>query len=480
MRQFTDRPTLAASRRQLEAIVNDGLTTWLDLANILFVYMEGTTYALTQSIPNELREVNAILDTNKPYWRIERKMAPRALAYPLPESIIGALHVIVEQQLRDAHTWFSKNFSLRYAILMIMSHSLKEAPRAAASAAPADDDDNKVAYSRSGFIKDSESILEMIRFEFTHNQRRTRNYGMLHSGYVLESISALQYIVKNYASLASKRHLVDLRTDKGLDDVPYHAEQHRTNTSNLACLRFIVNSYISAFIYFQSQNKLHVFFSKLYGGNCIEGRLRNLLDAYTDHQSEKVKKSFRDELRAKAQQCAWLLISTGKTPSIAEISKTLYMIFQNESFKPDPTYVPNGKLTSLSCVERFAEDALRYDSRLAVADPDGKNGDIVTGISLFQAVIRGNHIRRDYTRNRKVPHPLSMSIPQQVLRAAMMTRSFFTQSAAANAQGALPNPQLVQRTSATLQKRSIVIPQHARDTLSEGYTMVPDFSLPGQ
>ena len=73
LRNYINLPVSAASRHQLQIIADDGIKTWLDLANLLFVYMNGTTYTLIRSIPRELREIKTILDTNKPDWFFERE-----------------------------------------------------------------------------------------------------------------------------------------------------------------------------------------------------------------------------------------------------------------------------------------------------------------------------------------------------------------------------------------------------------------------
>lgn len=496
LRNYINLPVSADSKQQLQTIADGGIKTWLDLANLLFVYMNGTTYTLIRSIPRELQEIKAILDTNKPYWILEREAVPQALETTLPEYIVESLNLIKDQYLSQRHSGLRKHYSLRHAILMIMSHALhKEEP-----AEIADNHDHDLAFDDSGFIENAAVLLDTIHTEFQHSHRK--NYGVLHTSYILESISALKYIRDNYVMLSSKRQLANLLTENELDNVPYHAENHHTNQSSLTCLRFIVNSYISAFIFFQSQNKLDIFFSKLYGGNCIEGRLRSLFKTFIDHQSEFVQKSFQEELREKAPQYARLLIATGNNSSMLQISKKLFADLKNRIYIPDENYLPNGQLTEASSVERFAREALVYDDRLAIADPDGKNGDINSAISLFQAIIRGAKIRRDYTEIRDVTtvryvtettavavERNTMLTPLHALAGLLNLRSLWrniTHCVSPNSlndnvsaldlasENRLFSIENVRDVRETHQKRFFVHPPKPRDDLDADYVMVAD------
>ena len=73
-------------------------------------------------------------------------------------------------------------------------------------------------------------------------------------------ISACEYIVNHAEVIAKKNRLTTLITDDHLDNVPFHGEKHREEESRMACLIFIVNSFISAFNHFKDNDKLKLFF----------------------------------------------------------------------------------------------------------------------------------------------------------------------------------------------------------------------------
>ena len=138
------------------------------------------------------------------------------------------------------------------------------------------------------------------------------------------------------------------------------------------------------------------FFSYLYGGNCIEGRLRDLFDRFVSDRSNHIIRNFQETAQEMAMKVMWYLTAIGETPSKEAIISRLFIQLQPMVFRSDQQYAPEGKVTQITFLQQYWEDSLQYSPRFSICDSDDKKGDYHVGLSKLQAIFRGNKTRERY------------------------------------------------------------------------------------
>ena len=232
MRKWANVPFKDRSKVTLHSILKNGVDTWLDLADLLSV---GEKTFPAKTWPVELAPLKKLLDVNKPYWQIEQNSMREVLNYPLPESILSTLKMMADDYFKK-NRWVIKRWSIPHAIFMILNHCVVRRDPALLQ-----QDVAVYHYDEHGFIDDAGTILAKINDHFT---LRRDQYDGLHTGFVLEVISACQYIIRSVDIIKYEGRLALLITDHGLDNVPFHAEVHYSPEARKRCLVTIVNTFI--------------------------------------------------------------------------------------------------------------------------------------------------------------------------------------------------------------------------------------------
>jgi len=364
---------------------------WWDLVECVCSYERSSMLMPGLLKPKSFMGLERLLNFSKPGWRDPMAKRRGHMHDCLPVYAIEYLHQLIHDRQRrnSLRTRFGVGGSA--VIMKVLSSALNNISRAKHVMVQQRED---AVFDGNGFRQDAWALLDKMEMEF---KKMYPSYSKekLHWQYVMEVVDACRSVVTYLGELIHSSELVSVPTRDGIDNVPFHAENYASADDREKVLCGLVNSVVGAFVFYNNRLELKEFYSHLYGGNCIEGRSRELLEDFSHKASNSTVLSASDEINALAKQCLMQQLAVGKLPQRDDLVKHVLRMSVGRRYQVDAHFCQRGVLERQG-VECYIDNALIYTGSFSYLDSEPCDRKITDTVSVFQANVRRRQKRSDF------------------------------------------------------------------------------------